>query len=76
MDLHIFIILEYGDEKTMGMSAIEIQEFMDNMIFTNHYVTCFFFFGPIFSGVGFLLLGLALIKWDIESGWLGWFTLA
>lgn len=64
----------WGVGKTAGLSAIEIQEFMDGVLFTNQYVTCFIRFGRIFSGVGFVLLGYAFIKWQLISKWLGWFT--
>jgi hypothetical protein len=65
----------WGVGKTAGMSAVEIQVFMDNMLFTNQYVTCFIRFGRIFSGVGFVLLGYAFVKWRLVSTWLGWFTI-
>ncbi len=65
----------WGVGKTMGLSAAEIQEFMDNILFTNQYVTCFVRFGRIFSGVGLVLLGLGFVKWKIVNALLGWFTL-
>ncbi|MFK8059110.1 MAG: hypothetical protein AB8B78_03370 [Polaribacter sp.] len=65
----------WGVGKTAGMSAIEITKFMDNILFTNQYVTCFIRFGRIFSGVGMVLLGYAFIKWQLVSTWLGWFTM-
>ncbi len=65
----------WGVGQTAGMSASEITEFIDNILFTNQYVTCFIRFGRIFSGVGFVLLGYAFIKWKIVSTWLGWFTM-
>jgi hypothetical protein len=64
----------WGVGQTAGMSAVEVIEFMDNILFTNQYVTCFIRFGRIFSGVGLVLLGFAFIKWRIVSTWLGWFT--
>ena len=64
----------WGVGQTAGMSAEEVIEFMDNILFTNQYVTCFIRFGRIFSGVGLVLLGFAFIKWRIVSTWLGWFT--
>lgn len=64
----------WGVGETAGKSAAEIQEFVDNILFTNQYVTCFIRFGRIFSGVGLVLLGFAFIKWNIVSKWLGWFT--
>jgi hypothetical protein len=64
----------WGVGKTAGLSAAEIQEFIDDILFTNQYVTCFIRFGRIFSGVGFVLLGAAFLKWNLVSKWLGWFT--
>jgi len=64
----------WGVGQTAGKSVSEIQEFVDNILFTNQYVTCFIRFGRIFSGVGLVLLGYALIKWKIVDVWLGWFT--
>jgi len=64
----------WGVGQTAGKSAAEIKEFMNNLLFTNQYVTCFIRFGRIFSGVGLVLLGYAFIKWNIVSTWLGWFT--
>ena len=59
----------------MGKSPEEIQQFMDGILFTNQYVTCFLRFGRIFSGVGFVLLGAAFLKWGIVNKFMGWFTL-
>ena len=64
----------WGVGQTVGKSAVEIQEFMDNLLFTNQYVTCFIRFGRIFSGVGLVLLGFAFVKWNMVSRWLGYFT--
>jgi hypothetical protein len=65
----------WGVGETAGKSAIEIQAFVNDILFTNQYVTCFIRFGRIFSGVGLVLLGYGFIKWNIVSKWLGWFTL-
>ena len=65
----------WGVGKTAGMSAVEIQAFVDDLLYTNQYVTCFVRFGRVFSGVGLVLLGTAFIKWHILPKWLGWFTL-
>jgi hypothetical protein len=65
----------WGVGKTAGMSSEEISIFMDSILSTNQYVTCFIRFGRIFSGVGFVLLGFAFIKWKIMATWLSWFTL-
>jgi hypothetical protein len=64
----------WGVGQTAGKSPAEIQEFMDSILYTNQYVTCFIRFGRIFSGVGLVLLGAGFIKWKIVSPWLGWFT--
>jgi len=64
----------WGVGQTAGMSQEELDGFMGKLLFTNQYVTCFIRFGRIFSGVGFVLLGAAFIKWKLMSGWLGWFT--
>ncbi|MBT8221542.1 MAG: hypothetical protein KJN96_00095, partial [Eudoraea sp.] len=42
----------WGVGKTMGKSPEEIQQFMDSILYTNQYVTCFVRFGRVFSGVG------------------------
>ena len=65
----------WGVGKTMGLSAAEIEEFMNNVLFTNQYVTCFVRFGRVFSGVGLVLLGFGFIKWKIVHQIMGWFTL-
>ncbi|TXG36579.1 hypothetical protein [Seonamhaeicola maritimus] len=65
----------WGVGQTAGKSAAEIQEFMNSILYTNQYVTCFVRFGRIFSGVGLVLLGAGLVKWKIVSTWLGWFTI-
>jgi len=64
----------WGVGQTAGKSASEIKEFVDNILFTNQYVTCFIRFGRIFSGVGLVLLGFGFVKWKIVGTWLGWFT--
>lgn len=65
----------WGVGMTEGKTAVEIQEFMDGILYTNQYVTCFFRFGRIFSGVGLVLLGAGLLKWKFVKAWLGWFTI-
>lgn len=65
----------WGVGKTMGLSAAEIEVFMDKILYTNQYVTCFVRFGRIFSGVGLVLLGFGFIKWKIVHQLLAWFTL-
>jgi hypothetical protein len=65
----------WGVGKTAGLSSDELTQFMDSILYTNQYVTCFIRFGRIFSGVGLVLLGYAFIKWKLLSTWLGWFTM-
>ncbi len=65
----------WGVGKTAGKSAAEIQLFMDSILSTNQYVTCFVRFGRIFSGVGLVLLGAAFVKWKIVPIWLGSLTI-
>lgn len=65
----------WGVGKTAGMSAAEIDHFMNEILYTNQYVTCFMRFGRIFSGVGLVLLGAGFVKWSIVKPWLGWFTI-
>ncbi len=64
-----------GVGRTAGMSPEELSIYLNSILSTNQYVTCFIRFGRIFSGVGFMILGAALVKWKIVSSWLGWFTI-
>lgn len=65
----------WGVGKTMDKTPEEVQAFMNGILYTNQYVTCFIRFGRIFSGVGLILLGFGFIRWKIVGSWLGWFTL-
>ena len=65
----------WGVGKTMGKSPEEIQQFMNEILYTNQYVTCFVRFGRVFSGVGFVVLGAGLVKWNMVRSWLGWLTI-
>jgi hypothetical protein len=65
----------WGVGKTANLSPEELKEFMNNLLFTNQYVTCFIRFGRIFSGVGLILMGAGFVKWKMISSWLGWFTI-
>lgn len=64
----------WGVGMTDGKSAEEVQAFMDSILYTNQYVTCFMRFGRIFSGVGLVLLGFGLLKGQTFNKWMGWFT--
>lgn len=65
----------WGVGNTTGKSPEEVQQIMDGLIFTNHYVTCFVRFGRVFSGVGLIILGAAFVKWNILNKGLGWLTI-
>jgi len=65
----------WGVGMTDGKTPADVQEFMDSILYTNQYVTCFLRFGRIFSGVGMVLLGAGLLKGKVMPGWLGWFTI-
>jgi hypothetical protein len=64
----------WGVGMTTGLSPTELQEFMDGVLFTNQYVTCFVRFGRIFSGVGLVLLGIGFYKSNMLPKWLSLFT--
>ncbi len=64
----------WGVGQTSGKSPEEIALFMESILYTNQYVTCFVRFGRIFSGVGLVLLGYGFVKWKILPSWLSWFT--
>ena len=65
----------WGIGQTAGKSPAEVQQLMEGLGFTNHYVTCFVRFGRVFSGVGLVLLGYAFVKWKIVNVWLGWLSI-
>ena len=66
----------WGVGKTAGQTPAEIQQFTDSTVVLNHYMTCLIRFGRMFSGVGFVLLGIGLFKWKIMDNWFGIFTMA
>jgi len=65
----------WGVGETSGKSPAEIALFMESILYTNQYVTCFVRFGRIFSGVGLVLLGFGFVKWKLLPSWLSWFTI-
>jgi len=65
----------WGVGMTQGKSPEEVQAFMDSILYTNQYVTCFMRFGRIFSGVGLVLLGAGMLKGRIMHAGIGWLTL-
>jgi len=64
----------WGVGQTAGKSPSEIQVFMDSLTIFNHYATCLIRFGRVFSGAGFMLLGIGLFKWGLFDKWIGAFT--
>ncbi len=65
----------WGVGQTAGMSSKEVEAFMERLLFTNQYVTCFIRFGRIFSGVGLVILGYGFMRWSMFSKALSAFTL-
>ncbi|MFT4986904.1 MAG: hypothetical protein ACI81Y_002776 [Glaciecola sp.] len=65
----------WGVGQTEGLSPVELDDFMVNLLFTNQYVTCFIRFGRIFSGVGLILLGAGFVKWKLVNTLIGWLTI-
>lgn len=65
----------WGVGQTADMSPVEVEEFMEKLLFTNQYVTCFIRFGRIFSGVGLIILGSGFLKYNMFSKLLSWFTI-
>jgi hypothetical protein len=64
-----------GVGKTMGMTPEEIDNYVNSILSINQYVTCFTRFGRIFSGLGFVIFGAAIVKWGIVNKFFGWFTI-
>ena len=64
----------WGVGETMNKSPEEVDAFMNSILPTNQYVTCFLRFGRIFSGVGLILMGAAMLKWKLLPTWLGGLT--
>lgn len=60
--------------KTENMSAAELQVFTNDIVNINHYVTCLVRFGRIFSGVGFVLIGVGIFEFKIMDSWIGIYT--
>jgi hypothetical protein len=55
-----------------GKSAEEVRQFVDALRVDTEYVTCLVRFGRVFSGLGIVLLGCGVIKWNVLPGWIGW----
>ena len=61
----------WGAGLTTGQSTAEVQQFIETLRLSNEYVTCLVRFGRVFSGVGLLLVGIALVKWKILNRGVG-----
>ena len=59
-----------------GKSIAEISEFVRALRVDTEYITCLVRFGRVFSGLGVLVLGFGLIKWNILPIWIGWVAAA
>ena len=53
----------WGALETQGKSVEEVEEFIAKLRVDTEYVTCLVRFGRVFSGVGFLVFGLSILKW-------------
>ena len=59
-----------------GKSTAEIGAFVSALQVDTEYVTCLVRFGRVFSGLGLLVLGAGLIKWNVLPIWIGWIAVA
>ena len=54
-----------------GQSAETVAAFFDSLRLSTEYVTCLVRFGRVFSGLGLLILALAILKWRLFPKWSG-----
>ncbi len=54
-----------------GQSAETVVAFVDSLRLDTEYVTCLVRFGRVFSGLGLLILALAILKWHLFPKWCG-----
>ncbi len=54
-----------------GQSARALLAFVDSLRLDTEYVTCLVRFGRVFSGLGLLILSLAILKWSLFPKWSG-----
>jgi hypothetical protein len=55
-----------------GRSPEEIGRFVDALRIDTEYVTCLVRFGRVFSGLGLVVFGAGLAKWNTLPIWTGW----
>ncbi len=53
-----------------GESPEMILAFVESLRVSTEYVTCLVRFGRVFSGLGFVVLGLGLLKWKMLPAWI------
>jgi hypothetical protein len=61
----------WGALELAGKSPQEVQAFVEALRIDTEYVTCLVRFSRVFSGLGFLLAGWALIQWRVLPVWIG-----
>ena len=61
----------WGSGQTHGQSPEEVQQFIAALLVDTEYVTCLVRFGRVFSGLGLLFVGLALMIWKLLPMWVG-----
>ena len=49
----------------MDKTPEAIQNWLDGVLFTMHYVTSAVWFGKVFAGAGLVLMGAGLLKWKV-----------
>ncbi len=54
-----------------GQSAETVAAFVDSLRLSTEHVTCLVRFGRLFSGLGLLILALAILKWRLFPKWSG-----
>lgn len=60
----------WGAIDMQGKSALELQAFVDSLRTSTEYVTCLVRFGRVFTGLGLVVLGFGLWKWNLLPAWL------
>ena len=61
----------WGAVDLHGKSAPVVAQYVDSLRMMTEYVTCLVRFGRVFPGVGFVLIGVAIMRWRPVPGWLG-----
>ena len=61
----------WGAVDMNGQSDETVRAFVDSLRLSTEYVTCLVRFGRVFSGLGLLILALAILKWHLFPKWSG-----